>query len=97
MVRSEWENARKQLMMCRDGDTVLIFDYMSILLYITSVDHWALSDTEKAAFDPVPVIGRLLHSDELRSRKFGALAATMSSDEERGLLLANTISKVFTF
>lgn len=79
---------------CRDGDTVLTFDYMSILLYIASVDHWSLTESDKAAFDPVPVIGKLLHSDELRSRKLGVLAATASSSEETALLLANTISKV---
>jgi hypothetical protein len=94
LVRTEWDIARKQLLACRDGETVLTFDRMSILLYILSVDHWALSDSDRTAFDPVPMIGKLLHSEELRSRKLGGLAAMTLSGEETALLLANTISKV---
>lgn len=74
---------------------------MSIIVYLATMDHWAIP--EDHSIDAVPWIGRLLLGDDEKGQVVGGLAAGSSlllnsnggeENELAALLLANTISKL---
>lgn len=70
---------------------------MSVLVYLASIDHWAIEG--EAEVDAIPWIGRLLLAEDERAQSVGALGAQLNrlfhgEAETAALLLANTISKL---
>jgi len=106
VVQEAWERAGRELAGCRgDGDAALIEDQMAVVVYLSSIEHWALTDEGKV--EVLPWIGKLLLSEDSKARTLGYIASTVPSllqvnhgcllDSEEpmaSLLLANTISKV---
>lgn len=104
MVRY-WEgHAKNQLATpepISDDHLNLLYDQMSLLLYIRSIDHWAstsAANDDASAFQfPHWAVGLLLHSPFPRNRWLGVLTAAaqlQSGCKETRLLLGNSVGRL---
>lgn len=95
-MREEYERAQGELLSCLESDIAVMHDFMSVITYLHSIDHWALH----GSFDAIPWIGKLIHSDQRKSQRLGCFASSIPSlnqsdtGQDASLLMINTISKM---
>lgn len=95
MVSRAVNEAQEELVACQDSDLAIIYDRMSLLLYLEHLDR--LGPGEEAEEVIIPWIGRLIHSDQVKANLLGTMACQLPSIKEAediSILFTNSIHKL---